>query len=66
MSKTYRIGGMTCGGCARAVESAIKAAAPDAQVSINLEFGRVTVDNADDKTVETAVAEAGFTYNGGA
>ncbi|KAF0117432.1 MAG: hypothetical protein FD149_1147 [Rhodospirillaceae bacterium] len=28
MTKTYRVAGMTCGGCARSVETAIRAAGP--------------------------------------
>ena len=32
MTKTYRVLGMTCGGCARAVTNAIKTAAPEAPV----------------------------------
>jgi copper chaperone len=67
MSKTYKVSGMTCGGCARSLESAIKAAAPAASVAIDLASGRVTVDNvADDTVIERAVDEAGFTYGGAA
>ena len=40
---TYRVNGMTCGGCANAVTRAIKAAAPAADVKVDLSA----------KTVET-------------
>jgi len=65
MSKTYRVTGMTCSGCARAVENAIKAAVPGAGVRVDVASGRVTVDGAaDDIAVRKAVDEAGFTYAG--
>lgn len=64
MAKTYKVTGMTCGGCARSVESAIKGAAPDATVKIDLASASVTVDGASDEQVKKAVDEAGFEYGG--
>ncbi|MBF0093541.1 MAG: heavy-metal-associated domain-containing protein [Alphaproteobacteria bacterium] len=65
MTQTYRVTGMTCGGCARSVESAIKALAPAAVVKVDLPNARITVDQlADDGLVEKAVSGAGFTYGG--
>lgn len=65
MTKSYRVTGMTCGGCARSVESAIKALAPTAVVRVDLANARVLVDNVtDDGLIEKAVSEAGFTYGG--
>lgn len=65
MPKTYRVGGMTCGGCARSVETAIKGALPGAGVQVDLAAGKVTVDGpADDQAVERAVTDAGFAYGG--
>jgi copper chaperone len=64
MAKTYRVTGMTCGGCARAVESAIKAVAPQASVSIDLDKKAVTVDGASDAAVAQAVDDAGFGFGG--
>ena len=56
---------MTCGGCANAVETAIRAAIPTARVTVDLAGGRVMVDPASkDAVVEKAVTEAGFTYGG--
>ncbi|MBW7849033.1 MAG: heavy-metal-associated domain-containing protein [Rhodospirillales bacterium] len=67
MSKTYRVTGMTCGGCARSVESAIKAAVPGAKVTVDVAAGRVTVDGSADETiVAKAVDDAGFTFAGAA
>jgi len=65
MVKTYKVSGMTCGGCARSVEQAIKAAAPSAQVSVDLAAGKVSVDGvADDGLVAKAVDGAGFDFEG--
>lgn len=65
MSKTYNVNGMTCGGCASSVTNAIKGAAPDADVSIDLDAKQVTVEGIDDDAViEKAVGEAGFEYAG--
>jgi copper chaperone len=63
---TYRVSGMTCGGCARSVESAIKAEAPDAKVTIDLGTASVCVDGASEAQVKKAVDEAGFTFQGAA
>lgn len=61
---TYRVSGMTCGGCARSVESAIKAEAPDAKVTVDLGTASVSVDGASEAQVKKAVDEAGFTFQG--
>ncbi len=64
MSTTYRVTGMSCGGCARSVEDAIKAVAPQASVSIDLAAAAVTVNGAQEQQVKTAVEDAGFTFGG--
>jgi copper chaperone len=65
MSKTYNVGGMTCGGCAKSVAAAIAKAAPQAAVSVDHSAGKVTVDDAvAADTVKTAVEAAGFDYLG--
>jgi copper chaperone len=66
MAKTYRVTGMTCGGCAKSVESAIKAAAPGAAVTVDLAAKAVTVEGASEAQVKQAVDDAGFTYEGAA
>lgn len=64
MSQSYRVTGMSCGGCTRSVENAIRQAAPNAQVSIDLATGTVTVDGADQDIIAQAVDEAGFGFEG--
>ncbi|MBI3451757.1 MAG: heavy-metal-associated domain-containing protein [Rhodospirillales bacterium] len=65
MSETYRVTGMTCDGCARAVANAIKTAAPAASVTVDLAAGRVRVDgNVDNTRIAQAVEEAGFGFAG--
>ncbi len=65
MAKTYRVTGMSCGGCAASVERAIKAVLPEAAVTVDLEAKAVTVTGADDDAkVGEAVEGAGFTYEG--
>ena len=66
MAKTYRVTGMTCGGCAKSVESAIKAAAPEATVAVDLAAQAVTVTGAEEAQVRQAVDDAGFTFEGAA
>lgn len=65
MKKTYKVEGMSCGGCASSVEQAIKALAPAATVEVELDKGLVSVAGVeDDELVKSAVEEAGFTYAG--
>jgi copper chaperone len=65
MATTYRVEGMTCQGCVNALTNAIKAAAPQATVEIDLTGGKVTVDGLDDATVVAqAVTDAGFEFAG--
>ncbi|CAA7626117.1 heavy-metal-associated domain-containing protein [Magnetospirillum sp. SS-4] len=64
MATTYHVTGMTCGGCARSVEAAIKAIAADAKVEVDLGKAAVTVDGASEAEVRTAVDEAGFGFQG--
>jgi copper chaperone len=65
MVKTYKVSGMTCGGCVRSVEQAIKAAVPSAQVSVDLAAGKVSVDGvADEALVAKAIDDAGFDFGG--
>ena len=64
MTKTYRVDGMTCDGCANAVKRALARLGPRA-VNVDLPAGRVTVDgDVDDGAVAKAVEAAGFTYSG--
>ena len=65
MSKTYRVDGMTCGGCANSVTKAIQAVAEDAKVEVDLEAKTITVEGLeDDSEIGRAVEEAGFDFGG--
>ena len=65
MARTFGVGGMTCQGCANAVTKAIKLAAPQATVDVDLGGATVTVDGLDDPAVVAqAVADAGFEFTG--
>lgn len=64
MEKSYKVAGMTCGGCARSVEQAIRAVAPKATICVDLAGGKVTVDGADERLVAQAVDDAGFEFQG--
>lgn len=66
MSQSYRVTGMTCGGCANAVKSAIMTEAPGAKVEVDLGSATVTVDGAEEAQVRKAVDDAGFTFVGAA
>lgn len=65
VTKTYRVLGMTCDGCAKSVTNAIKSSLPEATVQVNLEAKQVTVEGIDDDhAVEQAIIGAGFEYAG--
>lgn len=63
--KTYRVEGMTCEGCARAVTAAVRKQVPDAFVEVDVTMGMVRVGaNAGENEVRQAVERAGFTWGG--
>lgn len=64
MSDTYKVSGMTCGGCAKSVTNAILDAAPEAKVEVDLEGKAVIVDGTQEAIVKTAVEAAGFEFMG--
>ncbi len=61
---SYRVMGMTCGGCVRAVTNALRTQAPGASVEIDLPKGLVRVAGLDEAGVRRAVEEAGFDFAG--
>jgi copper chaperone len=62
---SYRVTGMTCGGCARAVTKALAAKAPQAKIEVDVAASRVRVAGGpDDATIEAAVDAAGFGFAG--
>lgn len=65
MSKTYKVGGMTCGGCAKSVANAVVKIAPDAKVTVDHAAGLVAVEGAiAADAIKGAVEAAGFDYLG--
>jgi len=64
MTATYKVNGMTCGGCAKSVETSIKAAAQGATASADAATGLVRVDGATEAQVAKAVDDAGFEFAG--
>lgn len=62
-TQQFDVQGMTCGHCERAVTQAVRAADPDATVTIDRAAGRVEVANtrASRATLVAAIAEEGYT-----
>lgn len=61
---SYRVTGMTCGGCVRAVTKALQAVSSEATVRVDLPKGMLTVDGLDETAVRRAIEEAGFGFAG--
>ena len=61
---TYIVEGMTCQGCVKGITAAIQNRVADADVSVELEGGKVTVSTGDEATVIEAIEDAGFDYKG--
>jgi len=62
---TYRVTGMTCGGCERSMRGALERAAPDLKVDVSHQADTVVVHgthNAD--VIKQAVDAAGFDFEG--
>ena len=65
MSTTYKVDGMTCEGCAKSVINAIKGAAPDSKITVDLEAKQITVEGlSDESVIAQAVDDAGFEFGG--
>ena len=64
MSTTYRVTGMSCGGCSKSVTAAIHEIAPAAKVEVDLGAKAVTVDGATEDQIRQAVDAAGFGFEG--
>jgi len=60
-SKVYRVEGMTCGGCAKHVEKALRAVPGVTQVVMDVAKGTATVDGtAPFEALAASVAAAGY------
>ena len=64
MSETYKVNGMTCGGCAKSVTNAIQSAASGSEANVDLEAKTVSVTGAEEAAVKQAVEDAGFEFAG--
>lgn len=65
MTTTYRVTGMTCGGCARGLTNAFGRVAPDLKVSVSHDTGTVVVQGEHaEAIVREAVEAAGFDFAG--
>ncbi|MCB9678966.1 MAG: heavy-metal-associated domain-containing protein [Alphaproteobacteria bacterium] len=63
--KTYRVEGMTCGGCVSSVTRVVQAIDPALQVKVTLEGGRVEVEGPHSaEAVKQAVERAGYDFQG--
>lgn len=59
--QVFKVTGMTCAHCERAVIQAIQARDPAATVQVDLAEGRVQVDSAlDEQAIRDAIAEEGY------
>jgi copper chaperone len=57
----FNVPDISCGHCVRAVTEAVKLADPDAQVSVDLDSKKVTVQTTREReAVAAALAEAGY------
>jgi copper chaperone len=57
----FKVTGMTCGHCVKAVTQAVQSVAPQAQVEVNLETGEVGITGATDPgAVIAAIAGEGY------
>jgi copper chaperone len=65
MTTTYKVTGMSCGGCASSVTKAIKSVAPEANISVDPTSGLAVVEGkSDEAKVKAAIEAAGFSYAG--
>jgi len=65
MEATYKVTGMTCGGCVASVTKALQLISPALAVEVSLERGTATVRGDHDETaVKHAVEGAGFDFEG--
>ena len=59
--QAFKVSGMSCGHCVRAVTQAIKALDASAEVEVDLAAGRVLVsDTLDAEQVQAAIREEGY------
>ncbi len=61
--QSFKVSGMTCGHCVRAVTEAVKGVDPAASVQVDLAAGRVAIHGgtADADRIVRAIADEGYT-----
>ena len=58
---SFKVEGMSCGHCVQSVTQAVQKVAPNAQVAVDLEAGRVDVAGDDRRdALAAAIEEAGY------
>ncbi len=57
---TFRVEKMHCAACAKKITNAILAVQPGANVSIDIDRRRVSVDARDRATIQKAIEDAGY------
>ena len=61
----FKVSGMSCEHCVRAVQGEIRKVAPEAAVKVDLAAGVVGVEGAvEPQKISEAIAEAGYTVEG--
>jgi len=59
--QTFKVQGMTCGHCVKAVSNAVQALDGQARVEVDLAQGQVTVDSAAERSaLAAAIREEGY------
>ena len=56
----FKVKGMSCGHCVKAVEQAVREVAPNAQVAVDLAAGTVRTDGIAPDAAQAAIVEAGY------
>ncbi|MEJ7688853.1 MAG: heavy-metal-associated domain-containing protein [Variovorax sp.] len=61
MSQKFQVAGMSCGHCVSTVENAVKTVDPEAQVTVDLETGKVHVLSEQPRQdIVAAIENAGY------
>jgi len=62
---TYKVSGMTCGGCVQSVTNALQRLSPTLTVEVSLEKSTATIrGDHDAAAIKQAIEDAGFDFGG--
>ena len=65
MEATYKVSGMTCGGCVKSVTNALQRLSPDLLVKVSLEDNTATIrGDHNEAAIRRAIEDAGFDFGG--